>query len=595
MATTGSNKTEIDQIKTWINSVIQNSLLPAELAAQTTIDDVNEVSILQKGTDDAKGVATALLRGYQGTWNAATNTPTLIDGTGIELDKFFVSADGSVDLGSGTMSFKVGDRVEYINGVWYKRNGGGIELSLNTGRTTGGEVTENAGDNTKFDVAAGTGYILDWTNPLSPKGTFISWSAFIAVDLPDIGTTLFSVPYIIESATPGIGEIDLISGALITPQERRQKIQLQSVIHTNLTSITSIGTSSKPSYESVEACLDYILALGTINSGNQILENGANLQLNKAIGTSTLPFINEGNDPQNPAVKTNIAQTGFTFTKSYQDGSGGFVFDTGNTEVDPDLWDDGSGVLATVPNNRYSVKHFIFFGANEAITMTYGQETYSSLADAELAISTENPNISPLLNSGVCTTVLAVKKGVTDLAAAVAGGTAEFVDCPQSGNAGGAASVGNFVTQDTDQLTGNTGDKKWEGAHEFTNSIVLNKGTSFNAQIGEASTVNGMMYLSTDGKWYNTNADDVAKSSTRIAMSTEVGSANDTIVFLKEGLQSGLSGLTAGDNYYLDESDGSITNDISGFASGYIGRLIGTAESTTELRFNPDVTYIEIF
>jgi hypothetical protein len=472
MATTGSNKAEIDQIKIFINSLIANSKLPSELTAQTTITDISEVSILQKGTDDAKGVDTGLLRGYRGLWNAATNTPTLIDGTGIELDKFFVSADGSVDLGSGTIAFVIGDRVEYINGVWYRRNGGGakeIELSLNTGDITGGVITINSGDNTKFDVAAGTGYILDWTDESNPKGTAISWDAFIAVTLPDIGTEIFTIPYIVESATPGIGELDLISGELATPQNRRQKIQLQTLIHTNLTNITSVGTSSKPAYEVTEALLDYVLALGTINSGNQVLPNGANLELDKAIGSSTLPFINEKNDHQNPAIKTNIAQTAFTWTKSYQDGSGGFTFDVGNTEVDPDLWDDGSGVLATVANNKFTIKHFLFFGVNENFNMPYAQAEYSSLADAKLNISSETRNVSPVLSSGVCTTVLIVKKGVTDLDAAILAGTAEFVDCPSSGNAGGAASVGNFLTQDTDQLSGNTGNKTLDGDWIFNN------------------------------------------------------------------------------------------------------------------------------
>ena len=98
-------------LTTWANSVISGSKLPSELDSQTDITDSNEISIIQKDTDDAKGVATGLLRGFRGTWSAAANTPTLIDGTGIDLDVYYVSVEGVQDLGSGSQSFSIGDRV----------------------------------------------------------------------------------------------------------------------------------------------------------------------------------------------------------------------------------------------------------------------------------------------------------------------------------------------------------------------------------------------------------------------------------------------------------------------------------------------------
>ena len=55
------------------------------------------------------------LKGY---WNAETNTPTLSDGTGDTGDLYIVSVAGTRDLGSGTQTFLVGDRVLYASGVW---------------------------------------------------------------------------------------------------------------------------------------------------------------------------------------------------------------------------------------------------------------------------------------------------------------------------------------------------------------------------------------------------------------------------------------------------------------------------------------------
>lgn len=46
---------------------------------------------------------------YKGTWNASTNTPSLTDSTGSGGDVYRVSVGGSRNLGSGTISWEVGD------------------------------------------------------------------------------------------------------------------------------------------------------------------------------------------------------------------------------------------------------------------------------------------------------------------------------------------------------------------------------------------------------------------------------------------------------------------------------------------------------
>lgn len=57
---------------------------------------------------------------YEGTWSAATNTPALADGVGNIGDLYQVTAAGSVDFGSGAISFLVGDKVVYNGTVWEK-------------------------------------------------------------------------------------------------------------------------------------------------------------------------------------------------------------------------------------------------------------------------------------------------------------------------------------------------------------------------------------------------------------------------------------------------------------------------------------------
>lgn len=88
-----------------------------------------KIPITEKGA--ANGVATLDANGripysqlpesameYKGTWDASTNTPTLVDGTGTNGDFYIVSADGTVTFSAGrTFTFYVNDRVIYDGSV----------------------------------------------------------------------------------------------------------------------------------------------------------------------------------------------------------------------------------------------------------------------------------------------------------------------------------------------------------------------------------------------------------------------------------------------------------------------------------------------
>ena len=64
---------------------------------------------------------------YKGNWNANTNTPQLVDGTGNLGDLYIVSVAGIRDLGSGEVNYLVGDRIIYNqNNIWEKLSGGSV-------------------------------------------------------------------------------------------------------------------------------------------------------------------------------------------------------------------------------------------------------------------------------------------------------------------------------------------------------------------------------------------------------------------------------------------------------------------------------------
>lgn len=68
----------------------------------------------------------------QGQWNASTNSPTLADGVGNPGDVYEVTVAGTQNLGSGNITFAVGDWVVYgASAVWYKSVNSNAVTSVN--------------------------------------------------------------------------------------------------------------------------------------------------------------------------------------------------------------------------------------------------------------------------------------------------------------------------------------------------------------------------------------------------------------------------------------------------------------------------------
>jgi hypothetical protein len=81
---------------------------------------------------------------FKGTWNAATNTPTIVSGVGVKGDYFVVSVAGSTTI-DGISNWGVGDWITYNGTVWQRVEGGadlnGVNLSVS------GIATFSAGTN----------------------------------------------------------------------------------------------------------------------------------------------------------------------------------------------------------------------------------------------------------------------------------------------------------------------------------------------------------------------------------------------------------------------------------------------------------------
>lgn len=91
---------------------------------------------------------------YKGTWNAATNTPTLANGTGDNGDVYLCGTAGTVNFGAGNISFDVGDWAVYNGSIWEKSLNSDSVVSVN-GKT--GVVTINHSETNPALAGSGEG------------------------------------------------------------------------------------------------------------------------------------------------------------------------------------------------------------------------------------------------------------------------------------------------------------------------------------------------------------------------------------------------------------------------------------------------------
>ena len=71
-----------------------------------------------------------------------------------------------------------------------------------------------------------------------------------------------------------------------------------------------------------------------------------------------------------------------TFDRYFRNSGGGFIVEQGVTEWNNSKYDDGSGSLASLANNRYSVQYF-YIEMDDELVSVYGTAQYTSLGAAE--------------------------------------------------------------------------------------------------------------------------------------------------------------------------------------------------------------------
>ena len=134
---------------------------------------------------------------YKGTWSAATNTPTLANGTGDTGDVYICNAAGSVNFGAGSITFAVGDYVIYSGSIWQRSSG-----AVGTVTSVAASITGNA--------------IGITGSPVTTSGTLAFAFAGTSAQYVNGAGNLTTFPSIITQAQNLVTEVYNKTGATLT-------------------------------------------------------------------------------------------------------------------------------------------------------------------------------------------------------------------------------------------------------------------------------------------------------------------------------------------------------------------------------------------
>lgn len=279
-----------------------------------------------------------------------------------------------------------------------------------TGIMSGGLLSVNGSDVTKFDVAEGFGTIVDnYTDPENPNVIHINWPAYTAVT-----PTYLAVAIVSFVGIDAGGNIVQFVGT-ITDDARRDYIIIGILVHTSNTVVEGAAFFPYPAYDQAHAFLDFSDVIGPVNKdGNKFSANGSSLELAKTEGILFRLGVNWANSQKTPNNLTVPAETAPNFFISYQNGSGSFVGNERDTDIDPTKYDDGSGTLATISGNKWQIIR-IYLATNNDVIICPGQNTYSKEDQALAAVNIEVFNKNPVLLATNLRAFLVIRKNCTDL------------------------------------------------------------------------------------------------------------------------------------------------------------------------------------
>lgn len=280
-----------------------------------------------------------------------------------------------------------------------------------TGLLSGGLLSVNSGDNTKFDLTAGTGVIVDnYTDPLNPTYTIVTWNNMTEMS-PQY---LASATWESVGVTTG-GSLVYKSDDAFSEEESRDIIVLGWVNHVNKINIDNAQTEPIWIVDDILRLDDYLTSNGVFNKSGNVYSASSGLTIKRSAGLTWLRNVNYHNNRKDPNQEPSLLEDPASLFYFYRDGVGGWVNDTVATNnIDPNNYDNNSGTIQPVTAGYWTIQVITFYPQFEANDVQYGQAQYSTLVEAKNNL--RNPiSMNPYNSWDVPRAWLIVQQGCTDL------------------------------------------------------------------------------------------------------------------------------------------------------------------------------------
>ncbi|MGJ1420435.1 hypothetical protein ACR79T_12480 [Sphingobacterium spiritivorum] len=306
----------------------------------------------------------------EGPWNAATNIPTLSNGTGNAGMVYEVTTAGTVNLGDGNITFKVGDWAVYgADGKWYKSINSNEVTSVN-GKT--GSVIIAPGDldvsNGLFIVGNSSG--KGGTRKILPSDMGLTSGSVLYALSPSVWSELFAS----DNATPSTVAIrsaasssspgEIKAGPAINPEGLVRLDQMNTALAAKANSDGSNASGTWPiaisgnapiwggqQYSSDEVPINnYILAYGADGKWHPSNKERVNAFLGAPSTGETLQSVTNRGAATDKALKS--SGLGVSNILSYT-GTSGVIGTESNHDLE--LWANATAQVKILKNGNVGV------------------------------------------------------------------------------------------------------------------------------------------------------------------------------------------------------------------------------------------------
>lgn len=365
-ATTNTELGYLSGVTSSVQTQINSKISSAEKGA------ANGVATLDSGSKIPAAQLPDEVMSYKGNWNASTNTPTLIDGTGNTGDIYKTSVGGTQDLGSGSIIFSVGDWVLYNGTVWEKAINSNSVTSVNG--QTGAVVL------TTTNIAEGTSLYFTDERAQDAVGGILT------------NTTTISLTYNdgLNTVAADVNSLSLTNSEISTSAAiARSKLASGTASHV----LINDGSGVMSSEATLSLSRGGTGLASTPTNGQILIGNGTNYSLAAISGTTDQVTVTNGagtitlSTPQSIATTSSPTFAGLTLT-----GFGGVVKASGGTLSASTIVNADINASAGIERSKIAA------GTSNHIVINDGTGFLSS--EATLAVSRGGTNLSSTPTNG---------------------------------------------------------------------------------------------------------------------------------------------------------------------------------------------------